>query len=42
MQRYLDSMLGSGDHETDAIPLDELSSFLGVDDYEAFEAEHSP
>jgi len=42
MQRYLDSMMATGDHEMDAVPLDELSTFLGVEEYAAFEAEHSP
>ncbi|WP_418286445.1 isocitrate lyase/PEP mutase family protein [Halorubrum sp. DTA46] len=42
MQRYLDSMMRTGDHEMDTIPLDELSTFLGAEEYAAFEADHTP
>jgi hypothetical protein len=42
MQRYLDAMMDAGDHDMDAIPMDELSAFLGVEAYEAFEADHRP
>ncbi|WP_251342353.1 isocitrate lyase/PEP mutase family protein [Haloplanus halophilus] len=38
MQAYMDSMMAEGDHDVDQVPLDRISSFLGVEEYEAFEA----
>lgn len=42
MERYLDAMAESGDHDLDAKPMNELSVFLGAGEYEAFEVEHGP
>ncbi|WP_251328059.1 isocitrate lyase/PEP mutase family protein [Haloplanus pelagicus] len=38
MQAYMDSMTKDGDHDEDLLPLNQVSSLLGVEEYEAFEA----